>query len=212
MSNILAAKERTDSKHSNLRNLRESGEIPAIVYGNKNDSTAISVNNIELQKTIKEIGRNGIISLELEGKSYKVMLSDYQKDPLKNSIYHADFLIVDMSAQLQAQVRINLVGVCKGVKDGGVLQQSLHEVTVTAKPNDIPDAIDVDVTELQVGDTIYISDIQTNKQVTIGHDGEEVVASVLAPRQEEEISTGEQQDGGIPENEEGRETKASPES
>lgn len=109
-----------------------------------------------------------------------------------------------MSAQLQAQVRINLVGVCKGVKDGGVLQQSLHEVTVTAKPNDIPDSIDVDVTELQVGDTIYISDIQTNKQVTIGHDGEEVVASVLAPRQEEEISTGEQQDGGIPENEEGR--------
>ncbi|MDQ7861229.1 hypothetical protein RCO48_09730 [Peribacillus frigoritolerans] len=83
MSNILAAKERTDSKHSNLRNLRESGEIPAIVYGNKNDSTAISVNNIELQKTIKEIGRNGIISLDLEGKSYKVMLSDYQKDPLK---------------------------------------------------------------------------------------------------------------------------------
>ncbi|MFP3380518.1 50S ribosomal protein L25, partial [Bacillus sp. SIMBA_069] len=95
-------KERTDLKQSNLRNLRESGEIPAIVYGNQNDSTAISVNNIELQKTIKEIGRNGIISLDLEGTSYKVMLSDYQKDPIKNFIYHADFLIVDMSAQLQA--------------------------------------------------------------------------------------------------------------
>ncbi|WP_057915366.1 50S ribosomal protein L25/general stress protein Ctc [Peribacillus muralis] len=212
MSNLLAAKERTDLKHSNLRNLRESGEIPAVVYGNQNGSTAISVNNIELQKTIKEIGRNGIISLDLDGKSYKVMLSDYQKDPIKNFIFHADFLIVDMSAQLQAQVRINLVGTSKGVKDGGVLQQSLHEVTVTAKPNDIPDAIDVDVTELQVGDTIYISDIQSKQQVTIDNNDEEVVASVLAPRQEEEISTGEQQDGGIPENEEGRETKPSSES
>ncbi|AOH52805.1 50S ribosomal protein L25/general stress protein Ctc [Peribacillus muralis] len=212
MSNLLAAKERTDLKHSNLRNLRESGEIPAVVYGNQNGSTAISVNNGELQKTLKEIGRNGIISLDLEGKSYKVMLSDYQKDPIKNLIFHADFLIVDMSAQLQAQVRINLVGTSKGVKDGGVLQQSLHEVTVTAKPNDIPDAIDVDVTELQVGDTIYISDIQSNQKVTIDNDGEEVVASVLAPRQEEEINTGEQQDGGIPENEEGRETKPSSES
>ncbi|WP_285769318.1 50S ribosomal protein L25/general stress protein Ctc [Peribacillus sp. SI8-4] len=212
MSNLLAAKERTDLKHSNLRNLRESGEIPAVVYGNQNGSTAISVNNIELQKTLKEIGRNGIISLDLEGKNYKVMLSDYQKDPIKNFIYHADFLIVDMSAELQAQVRINLVGTSKGVKDGGVLQQSLHEVTVTAKPNDIPDAIDVDVTELQVGDTVYISDIQSNQQVTIDNDGEEVIASVLAPRQEEEINTGEQQDGGIPENEEGRETKPSSES
>ncbi|PJN90504.1 50S ribosomal protein L25/general stress protein Ctc [Bacillus sp. mrc49] len=212
MSNLLAAKERTNLKHSNLRNLRESGEIPAVVYGNQNGSTAISVNNGELQKTIKEIGRNGIISLDLEGKSYKVMLSDYQKDPIKNFIYHADFLIVDMSAQLQAQVRINIVGTSKGVKDGGVLQQSLHEVTVTAKPNDIPEAIDVDVTELQVGDTIYIADIQSKQHVTIENDGEEVVASVLAPRQEEEINTGEQQDGGIPENEEGRETKPSSES
>ena len=82
MSNLLAAKERTDLKHSNLRNLRESGEIPAIVYGNKNDSTAISVNNIELQKTMKEIGRNGIISLglgmELSLKSCSLIIKRIQ--------------------------------------------------------------------------------------------------------------------------------------
>lgn len=212
MSNLLEAKERKGSKHSDLSTLRQSGEIPAVVYGNHNGSTAISVNNAELQRTIKEIGRNGIISLNLEGTKYQVMLSDYQKDPLKNAIFHADFLIVDMSAELQAQVRINLVGTSKGVKDGGVLQQSLHEVTVTARPDDLPESIDVDVTELQVGETIYISDIQNKQKVTIDNSGEEVVASVLPPRQEEEISTGEQQDGGIPENEEGRETKASSES
>lgn len=212
MSNLLVAKERKGAKQSNLRNLRESGEIPAVVYGNHNGSTAISVNAADFQKTIKEVGRNGIISLDLEGTKHQVMLSDYQKDSLKNFIFHADFLIVDMSAELQAQVRINLVGTSKGVKDGGVLQQSLHEVTVSARPDDIPESIDVDVTELQVGDSIYISDIQKNQKVSLDNSGEEVIASVLPPRQEEEISTGEQQDGGIPENQEGRETEASPES
>lgn len=212
MSNLLVAKERKVAKQSNLRNLRESGEIPAVVYGNHNGSTAITVNNADFQKTIKEVGRNGIISLDLEGTKHQVMLSDYQKDPLKNFVFHADFLIVDMSAELQAQVRINLVGTSKGVKDGGVLQQSLHEVTVSARPDDIPESIDVDVTELQVGESIYISDIQKNQKVTLENSGEDVIASVLPPRQEEEISTGEQQDGGIPENQEGRETEASPES
>ena len=127
MSNLLEAKERKGSKHSDLSTLRQSGEIPAVVYGNHNGSTAISVNNAEFQRTIKEIGRNGIISLNLEGTKYQVMLSDYQKDPLKNDIFHADFLIVDMSAELQAQVRINLVGTSKGDRKSTRLNSSHWE-------------------------------------------------------------------------------------
>ena len=210
MSTLLTAKERTDTKRSTLRSLRENGKIPAVVYGNHNESKPISVSSSDLQKTLKESGRNGIISLDLAGEKYNVMLSDYQKDALKGQVFHADFLIVDMAAELQAQVRLNLVGESKGVKDGGVLQQSLHEVTITAKPEAIPETIDIDVSQLEVGDTLYISDVQTNQEVTINHEADEVVASVLPPRQEEEISTGEQQDGGVPENLEGRET--SPES
>ncbi|WP_419882618.1 50S ribosomal protein L25/general stress protein Ctc [Peribacillus sp. B-H-3] len=209
MSNVLAAKER---EKTNLKHLRDSGDIPAIVYGNKNTSTAISVSNGDFQRVIKEVGRNGIISLDVQGKKHDVMLSDFQKDPLKNEIYHADFLIVNMSEERQAQVRINLVGDSKGVKDGGVLQQSIHEVTVTAKPNDIPESFNVDVTNLDVGDTVTIADVKNANGITIDQDEEEVIASVLAPRQEEEISTGEQQDGGTPVNEEGRETSPSSES
>ncbi|RFU62644.1 50S ribosomal protein L25/general stress protein Ctc [Peribacillus glennii] len=212
MSNVLAAKERTGHRRSNLTQLRENGEIPAVVYGNKNGSTAISVNSADFQKTIKEVGRNGIISLDVFGNTQNVMLTDYQKDPLKNEVLHADFLVVDMSAELNAQVRVHLVGESKGVKDGGVLQQSLHEVSVTAKPQEIPEAIDVDITELQVGSVITVGEIKGNYQISINHEDEEVIASVLPPKQEEEISTGEQQDGGVPENEEGRETPASPES
>lgn len=214
MSNVLAAKERTNTnkRRSFLSELRGNGEFPAVIYGNKNDSTAISLNSADFQKTIKKVGRNGIISLDVNGKAYNVMLSDYQKDPLKNEIFHADFLIVDLEAELNAQVRINLVGDSAGVKDGGVMQQSLHEVSVTAKPKEIPEALDVDVTELQVGQVITIGDIKKNYKITINHEDEEVLASILAPRQEEEINSGEQQDGGVPENEEGRETPASSES
>ncbi|RID84485.1 50S ribosomal protein L25/general stress protein Ctc [Peribacillus asahii] len=212
MSHVLVAKERTDFKQSTLRELRENGEIPAVVYGSENGSQAISVNYADLKKTLKEIGRNGIISLQCQGEEYQVMLSEYQSDPLKHEMYHADFLIVDMSEEVQANVRVNLVGQSIGVKDGGVLQQSLHEVTVTATPGNIPESIDVDVTELEVNETLYISDLNMKQGVTLNHSGDEVVASVLAPRQEREISTGEQQESGIPTNEEGRETAASPES
>ncbi|MDQ0220899.1 50S ribosomal protein L25/general stress protein Ctc [Peribacillus cavernae] len=209
MSNVLAAKERKGNRRSILTQLRGNGEIPAVVYGSENNSTAISVNGADFHKTIKEVGRNGIISLDVHGKTHNVMLTDYQKDPLKNEIYHVDFLIVDMSAELEAQVRVNLVGEAKGVKDGGVLQQSLHEVSVSARPKDIPETINVDVTELQVGDVITIDDMKKGYKISINHEDEEVIASVLAPRQEEEINSGEQQDGEVPENEEGRETPAS---
>lgn len=212
MSHVLVAKERTDFKQSTLRELRENGEIPAVVYGSENGSQAISVNYADLKKTLKEIGRNGIISLKCQGKEHQVMLSEYQSNPLKHEMYHADFLIVDMSEEVQVNVRVNLVGQSTGVKDGGVLQQSLHEVTVTTTPGNIPESIDVDVTELEVNETLYISDLIMKQGVTLNHSGDEVVASVLAPRQEREISTGEQQESGIPTNEEGRETAASPES
>ena len=212
MSHVLVAKERTDFKQSTLRQLRENGEIPAVVYGSENSSKAISINNADLKQTLKQIGRNGIFLLDCQGEQYQVMLSEYQKDPVKHELYHADFLIVDMSEEVQANVRVNLVGKSSGVKDGGVLQQSLHELTITAKPGDIPESIDIDVTELEVNETLYVSDITVNEGVSINHSGDEVIASILAPRQEREISTGEQQGGGVPINEEGRETPASSES
>lgn len=212
MSEILVAKERTDFKQSTLRKLRENGEIPAVVYGKENTSKAISVNNADLKQTLKQTGRNGVISLDCQGEKYQVMLSEYQQDPLYHEMYHADFLIVDMSEEVQANVRVNLVGTASGVKDGGVLQQSLRELTITAKPNGIPESIDIDISELEVNETIYVSDITVKSGVSINHSGDEVIASILAPRQEREISTGEQQGGGIPINEEGRETPASSQS
>lgn len=91
-------------------------------------------------------------------------------------------------------------------KGGGVLQQALHELSITTKPDQIPDAITVDVSNLQVGENITVADIRGQYVFTINHEDTETICSVLPPRQEEEISTGEQQESGTPENLEGRET------
>lgn len=207
MTATLQAKKRTTEKHSNLTKLRNEGEIPGIIYGSKVENTAISLNEANFLKTIREVGRNGVISLDIDGETYNVVLNEYDSDPIKRGIVHVDFLAVDLSKAISAPVRVSLVGEAAGVKDGGVMQQALHELTVTAKPNDIPTSIDIDVTDLQVGDTITVGDVKGYDKIEINHEQEEVIASILAPRQEEEISTGEQQEEGMPDNVEGRETK-----
>lgn len=205
---VLEAKRRTNQRRSELKNLRDTGNIPAVIYGYKVENTPIYVNESDFIKTIRESGRNGVITLSVDGKSQNVILNDYQDDCLKRDIVHVDFLAVDMSVEIEANVRIELVGDSAGVKDGGVLQQPLHEVTVSAKPNELPDVVQVDVSNLQVNEAITIADIKGNYSFKITEDDEVTIASVLAPRQEEEISTGEEQEPGTPDNVEGRETSA----
>jgi large subunit ribosomal protein L25 len=212
MATELKAKTRDDFKRSTLTKLRHGGDIPGVVYGYKAENTPIAVDAITFIKTIREVGRNGIISLNVNGNKQNVILSDYQQDHIKDQITHVDFLAVNMSEEIDADVRIELTGESAGVKDGGVLQQPLHEVSVTAKPSDIPESIEVDISELQVGDTVTIGDVRDKYSVTLNEEDDRTIASVLAPRQEEEISSGEEQEDGVPENEEGRETEASEES
>ncbi len=203
---VLEAKKRNNKMHSELQQLRRGGNIPAVVYGYKMENTPIYVDETEFTKIIKQAGRNGVISLNLDGQRQNVILNDYQEDSLKKNIVHLDFLAVDLSVEIEANVRVELVGESAGVKDGGVLQQPIHELSITAKPNDIPDVMKVDVTNLQVNETITIGDIRGEYPFNINHEDEETIASILPPRQEEEISTGEQQESGMPENLEGRET------
>jgi len=194
MSTVLQAKERNVFRHSALNKIRKEGNIPGVIYGSKTENKSIYISEKDLIKTIKDVGRNGVISLDVNGSKQNVILTDYQADPLKNVLVHVDFRAVDMSTELNANVRVTLLGDAAGVKEGGVMQQSLHEVSVTATPTNIPQSIDVDVTNLQVEEKVTISDIKVNySSITFNHEDDEVIASILAPRQEEEIDTGEKQ-------------------
>ncbi|MEK5266310.1 MULTISPECIES: 50S ribosomal protein L25/general stress protein Ctc [unclassified Heyndrickxia] len=206
MADVLGAKKREVKHHSSSRRLRRNGCIPGVVYGYQTENTPVYVNYAEFEKLLRENGRNAVLSLNVNGTQRNVMVHEVQTDPLKNKIIHVDFLAVNMSEDVDATVRVILSEECAGVKDGGVLQQALHELSITTKPDQIPDAITVDVSNLQVGENITVADIRGQYGFTINHEDTETICSVLPPRQEEEISTGEQQESGTPENLEGRET------
>ncbi|APH06724.1 50S ribosomal protein L25/general stress protein Ctc [Bacillus weihaiensis] len=201
----LQAVERTEFTNSARRKVRESGQVPAVIYGKATESKAVALDSIELIKTLRDEGKNTIITLDVNGSSHAVMLYDMQTDPLKNELVHADFHVVDMKADVEVEVPLHLTGEAQGVKDGGVLQQPLHELTISAKPNKIPQSIDVDISELGVNETYLVKDLSSSADYTIVQDEEQVIASILPPQQEEEIDSGEEQEPGTPENEEGRE-------
>ena len=203
MSTVLQATERTDKRRGTLTKIRKEGNVPAIVYGAKKENTSIYLSEAQLLKTIRDVGRNGVISLDVNGNTQNVIVTDYQVDPLKNGFIHVDFLAVDMSKEVTANVNVTLIGDAAGVKDGGVMQQSLFELSIAAKPADIPPSIDIDVTNLQVADTITVADIKELGNFIVNHEEDEVIASILPPRQEEVIDSGEKQGEAPPENGEG---------
>lgn len=209
MNALLHAKERYSSRKSDLTNLRKLGNIPAVIYGANLASKPVYIEEAHLIKALRDVGRNGVISLDVEGNQHNVIVTEYQSDPVRREIIHVDFLAVDMSKEITTQVRLTLSGEAVGVKDGGVLQQAIHEISITAKPADIPSTIEVDVTNLQVAETATISDIIGYPGIEINHEEDEVIASILPPKQEEEINSGEKQEEDPPENEEGRETESS---
>lgn len=185
MSTIQSKSRETDKK--TVSELRKNGWIPSVVYGYKTESTPIAVKERDLLDTLRETGRNGVIKLTVEDKDVNVVLNDYQSDVLTGFLTHADFLAINMTEELEVDVAINLVGTAPGEKEGGTVQQPVWEVTIRVKPSDIPDHIDVDVSELQIGDTILVSDIRDKVKFEILTEDEVGLVTISAPRTEAEL-------------------------
>ncbi|KGX83853.1 50S ribosomal protein L25/general stress protein Ctc [Pontibacillus marinus] len=196
MAVTVKAKTRQDLRGSVNNKLRREGRVPAIVYGKEKEPLAVSVDSLELLKTLRDEGKNAIISLDVEGDSPRqVMFHEYQIEPLRNELYHADFYIVDMSTEVDVQVPIHVEGNAQGVQDGGILSQPLHELSLRAKPNEIPNEIQVDVSNLEVGDSFLVSDLKEAKNYEITEDESTTIVTILPPQTEEVVEPGETQDG-----------------
>ncbi|MCR2823380.1 50S ribosomal protein L25/general stress protein Ctc [Lederbergia panacisoli] len=200
MSTVLVAKSRTNGKRSQLTDIRMQGSFPAVVYGYRVENTPISVNSADFLKTMREVGRNGVISLDLEGKKVNVILHEYQEDPLKKDIVHADFLAVDLTQEIEANVRVEVSEDSEGVKSGGVLQILLHELSVTAVPDKIPEVLQIDISNLNIGESITVGDVRGNFSCTINHEDDEPIANIQPPRTEEEDPDGGVREEDPPEN------------
>lgn len=190
MGTKLKALTRDDHKGSATKQLRKSGSVPAVVYGKANEAQSISVNGLELLKTVRDEGKNAIITLEIEnGKPVEVMLHDYQMDPVRSELVHVDFFAVDMSTELEVSVQIKIEGEAKGSKEGGVLQQPVFELQVRARPDQIPEEIVINVTDLNVGDVITVGDLAAGADYTFADDTDTPIVTILAPASEEEEET-----------------------
>ncbi|EKN71471.1 50S ribosomal protein L25/general stress protein Ctc [Neobacillus bataviensis LMG 21833] len=175
----LVAQERKNFKKSTSKKLRNDGKIPAIVYGNNIDTKSISIKNADLLKVMRDIGRNGILSLSLDGKSKNVMLRDYQNDPVTREILHVDFLQVDKHTEINAKVSVILKGTSKGEKVGGIAKQYLHELDITAKANDIPNDIEIDITDSEIGHAVKVADIKKDySNCSINHEDDETIVMI----------------------------------
>lgn len=206
MTKLTSKTRENKSKQSVLKELRESGRVPVVVYGYQVENTALSVDENEFLKVIREVGRNGVIDLDLEGKPTKVMVTDYQFDSLKNQVTHIDFVAINMKTEVTVDVTVELSGEAKGAEEGGVIEQPTFQLEVTATPNNIPEYLHVDVSELEIGDTLYVSDIKIDGDYVIENDDEEAVVTVVPPqKEEEETEEGEEPEETAEEDAEGSE-------
>lgn len=190
----LASANREAKTRSSVKQLRNSGQVPAVVYGYEVENTSVSVDEVEFIKVIREVGRNGVIDLDLNGETTKVMVYDYQFDSLKNQITHIDFVAINMKTEVTVDVTIEMIGEAVGVNEGGIVEQPIFEVQVTATPDNIPETLEVDISDLGIGDTLYVSDIKTTGNFTIENEDDEALVTVVPPQKEEELDDEESEE------------------
>ena len=175
-----------------LNELRNSGFVPGVVYGDGVKNIDVSVGDIPLSKAFKEAGESTLLELEVEGdKTRHVIINEVQVDPVKGEPVHVDFLEVRLDKKIKAEVPLLFIGESPAVKGlGGILVKNVQHVEVEAFPQDLPHNIEIDISSINTfEDHIKISDIKINPKVKILSDISSIVASVVPPRSEEELES-----------------------
>jgi large subunit ribosomal protein L25 len=193
----LTAQIRTGRGTRPAGRLRREGLVPAVVYGLGGDNVPISVPARELQHILSGgTGANTLITLRLDGDEQLALARQIQREPVKGTLVHVDFVRVRADVAISAEVPVHLVGDAEGVKRGGHLEQLVFSIAVEAKPTDLPPAIEFDVSALEMGDQVHVRDLVAPPGVTITLDGGELVAQVAVPRGVEEPEAEAEEEAG----------------
>jgi len=187
--NVLKIEIREDNGKGVARKLRAAGRIPGICYARGEASQAITLDPIALERLIAKsaAGMNTLFDLEgggaLSGK--RVLVKELQRDPASGKTLHADLFAVDRTQKIHVSVPIHLTGSAVGVKMGGIVDHALRELELSCLPDSIPEEIPVDVTSLEIGDSLHVRDIVLPEGVTLLSDDDLSVVSLVAPASEE---------------------------
>lgn len=188
------AELRSDYGKNASRRLRSSGRVPAVVYGGGTAAVPVSVNPRELAPILhSEAGHTSVLTMEITGQEpVRVMLKDWQNEPVHGAVLHLDFVRITKDTLVKVKVPIHVTGESKGVKvQGGIFEFALREVELECLPDDIPENITVDVTELTLGQNIRVSHLPVGSNVKVLSDPQRVVAHVVALKAEEEVAAPE---------------------
>ena len=180
----LSASPRSGTGKGVARTLRRNGQIPGVIYGHAREAQALTVNGREFDRLLERVTASTVIELDLAGRTSRTLIREIQRHPYKREVLHVDFLELVAGEKVTVDVPIVYVGTPQGVRDGGILDQIKHQLTVEADPSILPGHFEVDVSALTIGHALYVRDVRVPEGVTVQDDQDSPVALVAAPRAE----------------------------
>ena len=185
---VVEAQPRPDSSRgkNEARRLRAGGRIPGVVYGAKKQTIAVTLDPKQISRILQsETGHNTIFELAVDGEKSRVMIVDWQHDPMHGKLLHIDLKRIAMDEKIRVSVPIHLTGEAEGVKtQGGILDQVLREVEIECLPGDIPSHIDADISHLVFGTVLRVSDLQHGGKIKFITDEDQTVAHITSVKEE----------------------------
>lgn len=193
---VLVAEPRSEQGSRPAGRLRRAGSVPAVVYGLGTETLSVKVPSRELTNALAK-GANTLITLKLGGDEALTLARQVQRDPTRGDLLHVDFIRVRTDVAVAAEVPLHLTGEPEGVKSGGIVEQLIFNLTIEAKPQDIPSAIEHDISALEIGDQLRVGELALPPGVSTAIEADELVGQVVAPRVvEEEVPEGEEGEEG----------------
>ncbi|MGH8983985.1 MAG: 50S ribosomal protein L25 [Acidimicrobiia bacterium] len=193
---LLTAETRTVKGSRPAGRLRREGKVPAVVYGLDTETLNVTVPARELQHILSgEAGANALITLKYDGGDVLTLARQIQRHPTRGDLIHVDFVRIRRDVAVEAEIPVHLEGEPAGVRDGGVLEQLVFSLAIEAKPADIPNTIEVDVSALEIGDQMRIEELSVPAGVAVLHEPDELVVQIVMPRVVEEPEPAEGEEG-----------------
>ena len=179
----LNAKPRSDRGTGVARKLRQSGQIPAIIYGHSREPQSLAIDTRELEKLLERVAAaSTVIELSIDGRSARTLIREIQRHPVKRSILHVDLQVLVAGEKVTVSIPLVFLGSADGVRAGGILDQVMHQLSIRVDPSNIPNHVDVDVTPLAIGHSIHVRDLNIPAGVEVLDDWDATVCTVSAPR------------------------------
>ena len=216
----LDVQQRSTFGKQSARAIRRSGDVPAVLYGRRQDTVAIQINVRKFRRFLRTYGANVIINMEItEGNPEPVIIKEIQRDPVeKQVLLHADFIRISLDEPVTSAVPIVLNGTPVGAQQGGIVEFLLRYLTLNCLPGLMPDEINIDITNMDIGDIIYVHEVELADEIEVLAEPQRVVVSVSQPRiqveeviEVEEGEEGEEGEGAEDAEEESTEERTEPE-